>query len=386
MKKIIFQILFFCCVILSLCACTSNMEYTDADVTAVEKLYEPTDGKAVTLQSSATAALYFEWSPARGEDGAAPLYEVLFDKTDGDFSSPLYVVTADDNGVRNYATITHKTLNKIGTLAGLQNGETGALKWCVRSSRGINTKLSLAYNTVTITRLIGFDEIPTQLFVTGEGTECGTQISNAIACASPSSDMFEVFVRLEKGKKYVFASNNNDATTPSYYYISGTQIKEGDTGSTVDETGVYRIKLDFSIASVVSMKRITSVGMFFCSSNEVTIDLPYAGNGVWQGEGKVEFSQESWGRDQRYKFHMYYSDGSKTVWGTLNDTDSNPGSASKDDPYFYITETADNQWDQKWKFNNDFDGAADGYNPGAITRLSLIFNVEHYTHKVELVN
>ncbi|MCO7112048.1 hypothetical protein NIB75_04460 [Bacteroides uniformis] len=46
----------------------------------------------------------------------------------------------------------------------------------------------------------------------------------------------------------------------------------------------------------------------------------------------------------------------------------------------------DNQWDQKWKLNDEFDGAADGHNPGAITKISVIFNVENYTHKVELAN
>lgn len=55
-------------------------------------------------------------------------------------------------------------------------------------------------------------------------------------------------------------------------------------------------------------------------------------------------------------------------------------------PYFYIMETPDNQWDQKWKLNDEFDGAADGHNPGAITKISVIFNVENYTHKVELAN
>ena len=62
------------------------------------------------------------------------------------------------------------------------------------------------------------------------------------------------------------------------------------------------------------------------------------------------------------------------------------GAATPEDPYFYIMETPDNQWDQKWKLNNEFDGAADGHNPGAITKISVIFNVENYTHKVELAN
>ena len=38
------------------------------------------------------------------------------------------------------------------------------------------------------------------------------------------------------------------------------------------------------------------------------------------------------------------------------------------------------------KLNDEFDGAADGHNPGAITKISVIFNVENYTHKVELAN
>ena len=60
--------------------------------------------------------------------------------------------------------------------------------------------------------------------------------------------------------------------------------------------------------------------------------------------------------------------------------------SNTDGTYFYIMETPDNQWDQKWKLNNEFDGAADGHNPGAITKISVIFNVENYTHKVELAN
>ena len=90
--------------------------------------------------------------------------------------------------------------------------------------------------------------------------------------------------------------------------------------------------------------------------------------------------------DIRYKFLMTYADGSIQYWGTKNTTDSNPGAATPEDPYFYIMETPDNQWDQKWKLNDEFDGAADGHNPGAITKISVIFNVENYTHKVELAN
>ena len=77
---------------------------------------------------------------------------------------------------------------------------------------------------------------------------------------------------------------------------------------------------------------------------------------------------------------------STQYWGTKNGTDSNPGGATPEDPYFYIAETGNNQWDDKWKLNNEFDGASDGYNPGAITRFDVIFNVANYTHSVNLAN
>lgn len=97
--------------ILSFTACSSDGEVRDLGVTAVKTLYEPDNGKAVVLQASASASLYFEWEPSLAEDGGAVLYEVAFDKADGDFSNPVSIVTADNNGGDNHATITHKQLN-----------------------------------------------------------------------------------------------------------------------------------------------------------------------------------------------------------------------------------------------------------------------------------
>ena len=88
------------------------MEYKDSKVSSVNQLYEPTDGKEVVLQSSASASLFFEWESAKAEDSGAPLYEVVFDKEGGDFSKPIYKVLSDNGGSLSYATISHKTLNQ----------------------------------------------------------------------------------------------------------------------------------------------------------------------------------------------------------------------------------------------------------------------------------
>lgn len=385
MKPRFFYVLAMCVAVLFSTSCTKDMEYKDVQVSAVSQLYEPTDGQSVTLVASSTASLFFEWAAAKAEDSGAPLYEVVFDKEDGDFTNPIYRVVSDNNGVRNYATITHKVLDKVGKAAGINGGETGTIKWTVVASRGLNSVMATQARTLTMTCLKGFSELPNQIYLTGEATEGGTDILQAIPCAMPDElGVFEVFTKLEEGKSYRLVDNNSEGAN-SYYVNESDVIIEGEGETMVTKSGIYRIVLDFTTASI-KMTEIQSLGFFFCPSNEVTFELPYKGRGVFEGESVVEFKQESWGRDQRYKFLMIYADGTRQMWGTKNTTDSNPGDVSADDPYFYIAETPDNQWDQKWKLNDEFDGAADGANPGAVTRISVIFTGENYTHHVELAN
>jgi len=137
-------------------ACSSDGEVRHLGVTAVKALYEPDNGKAVVLQASASASLYFEWEPSLAEDGGAVLYEVVFDKADGDFSDPVSIVTADNNGGTNHVTITHKQLNQIAASAGIGSAEEGTLKWTVYASKGINPVKAEEERTLTLTRLAGF--------------------------------------------------------------------------------------------------------------------------------------------------------------------------------------------------------------------------------------
>ena len=130
-------------------SCTEDMEYKDVDITPVSQLYSPKDNQSVQLLASATASLFFEWSSSLAADGNAPQYEVVFDKVDGDFSNPIYRQTSDDLGTRNYATISHKVLDKVAQMAGVANGETGTVKWTVVSSRGIVSKTSSLSRTLT---------------------------------------------------------------------------------------------------------------------------------------------------------------------------------------------------------------------------------------------
>lgn len=386
--KTLYSTIAFFSAILFLASCTADMEYKEASVSAVEQLFEPVGDKKVELQSTDGASLFFEWSSAKVEDSGAPLYEVVFDKEGGDFSNPIYRIVSDNGGVCNYATITHKTLNKVGIAAGLKGGETGSFEWTVLASRGLNSALAKERRKLTITRLVGIEDTPYRLYLTGTATEAGTDLSQALACVPIGPDKFEIFTKLEAGKTYKLVDNlNGDGRN---FYIKDSGIKEDEGETLVEKTGVYRIVFDFPTASVV-MREINKMGFYFCPNidkNDKTygtlFDINYVSNGIFYGEGKVKFKQESWGRDERYKFVMFYADGTKHFWETKLVFDQRPEQMPElGDTYFYMQEeTTKDRWERKWKLDQKFD--TEVYNPGAVTKVSVIFNVEHYTHKVEL--
>ena len=106
------------------------------------------------------------------------------------------------------------------------------------------------------------------------------------------------------------------------------------------------------------------------------------GNGVFQADNTVTFKEESWGRDERYKFRMFIKENNGTAeereveWGTLNATDSQPTADSPDSYYYLQLFETTSQWDNKWKLMSIYDGVP------AIFTLYLSADGD-YTHSVE---
>ncbi len=359
---------------------TDNLEYTDVKVSAVKSLYEPSDNRTIKLLNSASASLYFEWEAVKVEDGGAPLYEVLFDVASGDFSEPIYRVVSDNNGYMSGATITHKVLNRIASMASIEPGQTGALKWTVVSSRGINEILAAVSRSISITSLNGFVDVPDEVFISGDGSEAGTSLGDALPFKRTAAGEFEIYTKLEDGKTYRFIDRIT-GTPRTFYTEDGATLRESqeEASVTVSKTGVYRINLDFNLA-VLSYTEITSMGVFFSPDNKIILDMDYVGNGIWSATGVINFKQEGWGRDQRYKFQMetVANGQSATVQlGTQNNTDSAPNASS--DPSYYFVRVLPNlsQWDEKWKFIDAVDGNS--------TTVTLLLQGDgDYTHTVEV--
>src|SRR3982751_5751516 len=129
-------------IILSIFSCKKDVVPLDTSLTAVSSLNAPADGASIQLQPATGASIVFQWSAASTPDSGLILYEVAFDKGDGDFSQPIFKLLSDGSGMQTQATIAQKDLNKIAALAGIASSSSGNIKWAVIASKATNKVIS----------------------------------------------------------------------------------------------------------------------------------------------------------------------------------------------------------------------------------------------------
>jgi hypothetical protein len=355
MKKILQQSISLSLVLLALLGCSKDKNLDHTAVTAVKQIFTPQDNLFVKLQPATSASVVFEWEQAKAEDGGLVMYEIAFDKESGDFSTPVYKMVTDNGGVFNKATVTHKVLNMVANLAGIPSLGTGKLKWTIYSSKGINEVKAAASRTIQVQRPPGFATVPADVFMTGSASEAGTTLASAAQLKQIANGVFEIYTSLKAGT-YQFVDRK--AGTPVAYSISGSDLKEGGSTTVAGATKVFRINLDFNNASV-TLTEIREVGLWFAPDNTIKFNLNYTAGGVWKAENQsIVFKQESWGRDERYKFRFKVNDGTADSFewmGSTNNDNQRPviGTAAS---YWYLIKIANNdQWNYCYKFQTEVD-------------------------------
>lgn len=372
MKQVIkLNSLFLLMLIIVASSCKKVERELNTNVTAVAALSLPVDMYTVALQPTTNSSEVFKWDAVTPEDEGLVLYEIAFDKVNGDFSNPVYKTLSDGGGVQTQATITHKNLVKIAALGGINASSTGSLKWTVIASKSLNKKLSEIKRTIQLQRPAGFAEIPTDLYITGTASEGGADITTAVKLKKIDDGVFEIYTSLKPGTYYL---TNKNAVGGKHFYIAGAVIKEGPTDVTVTgTTKVYRLKYDFNVASVLDATEIQGIAVFMSAYNSEIGQLNYAGNSKWESAPiPVVFFQFSWGRDERYKFAIHTSTGVEYV-GSLNANNVSP--VGQPASYFFVYPVTNAQWDYTYKFNP----IADNHN----VKVTVDYNTAGpYTHNV----
>lgn len=374
MKKIYSQLLLATMATLTiLTGCKEDDGLNHTDVSPVAALYAPENNAFLNLGAQSTAV--FEWEAAKAEDNGVVLYDVVFDKEEGDFSNPVYTVPSDGKGLQRILNIPFSELSRIAAMAGIQPEGTGKLKWTVLSSKGINVQESVVSRIIEVERPAGFPA-PDELFIAGSGTEGGEALIEAIPMKKTSANTFEVYTTLQEGE-YYFASRKEG--TPDTYFIENGKLKANGTTAVTGEKGVYRIRVDFSTATT-EVSEIEAVELYFSPNDEFLFGLPYTGNGTWEIEdAAIEFKQEDWGRDERYKFRMTLVNDEGTSfeewYGSTNVDNSRPN-ADTPASFWYMVPVTNDQWANSFKFMD----AADNNQ----VDIKVIFNatVPEYLHTV----
>lgn len=309
-KQILLPLVLIVFVLILATSCKDEESFQDVAVTPVEQFYEPANNRNVVLQSS--GSMYFEWEKAQAADNSVVYYDVLFDKEGGDFSKPVYVVASDNKGISSGATITHKILNKVAQLAGIELGQIGTLIWTVRSSRGLNAELATQTRSISLVRINSVDDLEgAPLFITGAGSEDGQPVK-----FTGTIGEYEIYTRLEGGKPYYFYATVAGGKRTFVINDSGNAFRETSTtpdGATVSETGVYRIRLDFG-AAAASVEKINKLELVV-SWTQRRSELAYTSKGIWElKDYNVQLASAPWGFDERYKL-VFTIDDAEEHWG-----------------------------------------------------------------------
>lgn len=351
MKNIISSGILALLLLFFITSCKKDVRPLDVNITPVASLVAPVDGANIKLDPVGGSSLVFQWTGAQTPDSGVVLYEIAFDKADGDFSHPIYKSVSDGSGIQLKATITQKQLNKIASLGGIQSSGTGKIKWAVFASKASNEKISLVTRMLQLERPAGFAVVPDSLFITGTATEGGSDITKAIALKKTEDGVFELYTSLKAGSYLLTDHRNAGGTT--YYLDANNIIKQGNTPTVITDTAKqYRLIYDFNLATFQSVE-IQSVGLYMSAYNTEIGQLNYVGNSTWEAATiPVAFYPFSWGRDERYKFILHTQNGLE-YWGSENANNVSP--AGQPDSYFYLLPVTDAQWDNTYKFDPSAD-------------------------------
>ncbi|GAO44644.1 SusE domain-containing protein [Flavihumibacter petaseus] len=377
MKRFLKQLLFAATGILALAGCEKDKNLDHTKVSEVTNIFSPEDNQFIQLQQSASASAVFEWEQARAEDGGLVMYEVAFDKEGGDFSNPVYKMVSDNGGVINKATILHSVLNNIASMAGIQSNSNGKLKWTVISSKGINAVTSSQVRTIEVKTLAGFAVKPVELYLTGSATEGGENLAQAVPAKQTANGVFEVYTSLKAG---TWNLADKTSGTPTTYSLDGDKIVAGGTATVTGDTKVYRMVLDFN-SGAATITEIKAIELWFAPDNTTKFAIPYSGLGKFVAENvKIDFKQESWGRDERYKFRMKVNNGGDDTYewyGSSNGDNQRPTTGTSPAYWYLFMLPNSDQWNNCYKFQTEADGVP--------LNVTVDFSAtEHYTHVVQI--
>ena len=173
---------------LALWSCKEGVqEYKDTDLARVTELIAPAGNETIYLHNN-DEVLTFEWKTVK--EGVIK-YEVAFFASQT--GAEIYRFVPEDGAITGVIDISHKLLDEISALAGIGTAEAGDLYWTVYTKRGMTAaQADVAVKKLPLKRFAGFADLPAKLYIWGEATEGGTNITQAQQFRNDEDKIFDI--------------------------------------------------------------------------------------------------------------------------------------------------------------------------------------------------
>lgn len=238
-------------------------------------------------ESTPNETITFTWDEANSSAGYQVFYTIVLDSGGSEsFDSPILSLSATNNGKGTSASISHAALDEALSKAGFPANSIANVTLAVKATS--LSKSSFDIVALSITRF-ATEIIPTSLYLSGNATEKGTDLSQSIplrrlnkADGSPANQ-YEIYTQLTAGNTFKLFSNQQ---LPAHQYggQAGDLVKSGNAIS-VAEDGIYRISVDLDnqVYSLLKIDKWSVVGSPIAGGWGGDEPLEYQGNGLWQG-------------------------------------------------------------------------------------------------------
>ncbi|PXY46448.1 SusE domain-containing protein [Flavobacterium hydrophilum] len=320
MKKKITGLMSLIAILLILAGCSESYEL-QTGFDAPQALVSPAQNQLIAIDLENGTTTKFEWEKSISHHGGVVLYEVVFDKENGDFTNQIFKTVSNGGGGDAWLSLTPKQLIALAKLANIGVDSEGVVKWKVIASQGGERKEVEEVRTLKLKRPAGIGEIPAELFAYGSGFEVKT-IETAMKFKKIEDGVFEIFASVSNGEiKFC-----NAATGNKVFYILGSNNKlvEADNESGIAMTGTgnaYRIVVDFNLLTVktTEIKAIQMIRTWQYNLGNLT----YIGNHKFEVKNIALPYYHDWGYpEERYRFWVTTNQGQE-IWGSYHNDQMN---------------------------------------------------------------
>ncbi|MDR2362458.1 MAG: SusE domain-containing protein [Prevotellaceae bacterium] len=343
--------------------CKDDMEYNNDGVTATT-LVAPDNNTAVELYNLESATIDFEWNSTVG----SVYYQLAFYGSDG---KELYRVAPEERTTT--ISMTHPMLNEIAHLAGIAPRTTGSLQWGVVTVKGMLETVSEKW-TLTLSSYTAFNDFPVSLYVTGPGSEGGTDATAAPQFSVTGEGTYEIYTFLKAGEGFYF-TNKNTPGGGRTFTVKDDFIVEGNDALTVETEGMYLITLNF-ITAKMTATAISNVRYFVPNTNTYTA-MTYKGYGKWEHSVTLGNLTSS---NNQYKFVVRVGTTDRS-WGCNTQAGQASPPQILEGDYFYVyTNAHSTSSSQRARYSYRY--MLELSNQPITLTLDMSANNDHYTHVV----